>query len=133
MIELPFPHKSLWPNGRAHWADKSRETKKHRVWAKMATLADAARPAAPKRLVATFYAKPRGPLPDKDNATAALKAYQDGIADAYGIDDAGFEQPTVIIGERCQNGKVVITLEDATTFRAIGDIIKPIIAGITER
>lgn len=115
MIELPFPHKALWPNGRPHWGAKAREVKKHRAWAKNATLADRTRPETVTRLVATFYPKPRGPAPDKDGCSASLKAYQDGIADAYGLDDRTFAEPRIIIGERCQHGKVVIALDATPT------------------
>lgn len=112
MIELPWPHKSLWPNGRGHWAAKSRETKKHHAWAFAATLADSTRPAKPKRLVATFHPKPSGPAPDEDNASASLKAYQDGIADAYKINDATLGQPKILFGERVKGGRVSIFLSE---------------------
>lgn len=128
MIELPFPHKALWPNGRAHHMAKSREVKKHRQWARAATLADRARPERIGRLVVTVYPKPRGPLPDADNASAAVKAYQDGIADAYGIDDRTLGQPRIQFGERCQHGKFVIDFADEA--RPIGEIIAPIIASM---
>ncbi|MFD1104599.1 hypothetical protein [Sphingobium olei] len=116
-IELPYPHKALWPNGRSHWAAKGRETKKHRQWAHAALLA-AVPPAfkhdgSPLRLRATFFAKPRGPEPDKDNASASLKAYQDGIAQALGMDDRTFGQPIVHIAGRDPLGRVVIEVEPA--------------------
>jgi crossover junction endodeoxyribonuclease RusA len=126
MIELPYPHKALWPNGRAHHMAKSREVKKHRQWARYATLADNARPETLRRLVVTVYPKPRGPLPDEDNTSAAVKAYQDGIADAYGIDDRTLGQPRIQFGERCAEGKFVIDFSDDA--RPIGEIIEPIIA-----
>jgi hypothetical protein len=126
VIELPYPHKALWPNGRPHPLAKSREVKKHRGWAKLATLADSTRPERIGGIVLTVYPKPRGPLPDKDNAAAALKAYQDGIADAYGVDDRTFPQPRIQFGERCKDGKFVIALDGEA--RPIGEIIKPIVA-----
>lgn len=113
MISLPYPHKALWPNGRPHWAAKARETKKHRGWARLATLADPTRPDNPGRIIATFYPKPSGPLPDKDGCSASLKAYQDGIADAYGIDDSAFAEPRILFGERCRDGGVSIVIEAA--------------------
>lgn len=125
MIELPYPHKALWPNGRPHPMAKARETKKHKGWANLAVRADPTRPANVSRLVVTVYPKPRGPLPDKDNVSAALKAYQDGIAEALGINDRTLAEPRIQFGERCQHGKFVITLEDEA--RPIGEIIKPII------
>lgn len=132
MIELPYPHKALWPNGRPHWAAKHRETKKHRGWAKTATLADRTRPEKPARLVATFYPKPKGPLPDRDGCSASLKAYQDGIADAYGIDDSTFAEPRIQFGERCANGKVVIHIDEVETFQAFGDVAARVVAKAAE-
>lgn len=111
MIELPYPHKVLWPNGRTRKPGyKAAETRKHLQWAYAATLADNTRPASFSRLLVTVYPKPSGPMPDKDNAAAAVKAYQDGIAKAYGINDATLEQPIVQFAERCQHGKFVVVL-----------------------
>lgn len=108
MIELPYPAKILWPNGRGHWGSKGRETKKHRGWAYAATLADATRPAAFSRLVVTVYPKPRGPLPDRDGVVGAMKAYQDGVADACRINDRELLEPRVQFAERCAEGRFVL-------------------------
>lgn len=99
IIQLPYPHKALWPNGRAHWGAKAKQTKDHRLWAFMAT--KAALPVCfrsngeriPVRLIVS--AKPKGPLPDKDNALAACKAYLDGIAEALGVNDNMFDPQPV--------------------------------------
>ncbi len=107
---------------------KSREVKKHRQWARLATLADNTRPGEVRQLVVTVYPKPRGPLPDNDNTSAAVKAYQDGIADAYGVDDRTFAQPRIQFAERCEHGKFVIHFADDA--RPIGEIIAPIIANL---
>lgn len=95
IIQLPYPHKALWPNGRAHWGTKASETKKHRAWAVMAT--NAARRGftpvftdgpIPVRLIVSC--KSRGVEPDRDNCLAAAKAYFDGIAQELGINDSRF-------------------------------------------
>ena len=99
LIDLPFPAAPLWPNKRAHWAAKAREAKKHRVWACMATKATNAKLDAVKRIRITVYPKARGPAPDRDNCIAAFKAYQDGIADGLGFNDATFPAPEVRISE----------------------------------
>lgn len=128
MIELPFPHKALWPNGRPHHMTKAREVKKHRAWAKLATQADRARPERITGLVVTVYPKRFGPAPDKDNAGAAVKAYQDGIAEAYGVDDRTFSEPKILFGERCKDGKFVIDF--ATEARPVGELAKSIVERI---
>ena len=110
IIELPFPASILWPNGRGHHMRKHKATKAHKGWARVAALAKRAdAPAGNQlRLVATFHCKTAGPLPDKDNAGASIKAYQDGIAWALGVDDRHFGQPVVQFGDRVKYGKVVI-------------------------
>lgn len=96
-IDLPYPHKALWPNGRAHWAAKNTQTQKHREWAHLATLEALAggEAFAPSQIIIHVHAKPRGPFPDKDNCIAAYKAFQDGIADALALNDATFPAPQV--------------------------------------
>ena len=111
-IHLPYPHKALWPNGRAHWAAKARETKKHHSWAHTATLAVDDRPkVSDDKLTVhiTVHGKPTGPLPDEDNVAAAFKAYQDGIASAIGIDDRHFAAPTVSFADT-RTGKFVVEI-----------------------
>ncbi len=111
MIALPYPAAQLWPNGRYHWSVRARQIKKHREWARLATLADNTRPATVGRIIATLYPKPRGPAPDRDNTIAAIKAYLDGIADALGVNDRTFPVPVILFGERTAHGGVVIALE----------------------
>ncbi len=110
-LELPFPNKLLWPNGRTRSPHaKARVVKKHKAWAHTAALAERASAPAGEhlQLVATFSCKPAGPLPDKDNAGASLKAYQDGIAAALGVDDRHFAQPVVLFGARVKGGAVTV-------------------------
>lgn len=114
MIELPFPAKILWPNGRGHHMVKHRETKKHKEWARRATLAayPGYRPESTVTLIATFYPKTANTI-DKDNASAALKAYQDGIASALRVDDSTFNEPRIHFGEPVKGGKVVVRIGEA--------------------
>lgn len=103
-VELPWPHKALWPNGRPHHMAKAREVKKHRQWANTATLAAYGAFAEvlfdhlfddPIPIHIIVHAKPKGPLPDKDGCVSASKAFLDGIADRLGINDRHFAAPTV--------------------------------------
>lgn len=114
MIELPWPHKPLWPNGgQGNRYAKARETKKHKEWAWAAALAaGVAAPDGRISVLAIFYPKPRGPAPDKDNCEASLKAYLDGIAKAMGVDDRLFDPRVEIASERLS--KVVISIEGAS-------------------
>ncbi len=120
LIELPWPAKILWPNGRTRsFMARHREFQKHKNWAKLAALA--AIPRHDRCLVlleqrlqwsATFYPKTRHSI-DDDNARASLKAYQDGIALALGVDDKFFNAPAIHFAEPVKNGKVVIVVEGA--------------------
>lgn len=47
---------------------------------------------------------------DRDNLLAACKAYQDGIADALGIDDTIFEPIVLRRGDVLRGGKVIVTI-----------------------
>lgn len=114
MIELPFPAKILWPNGRTRstgW--KAAEFRKHKQWAFLA--AKAVLPPCfkwsgePVTWSATFYPKTRNAI-DDDNARASLKAYQDGLALALGINDSLFDAPTIHFAEPVKNGRVVIVI-----------------------
>jgi crossover junction endodeoxyribonuclease RusA len=101
MIVLPYPDKALWPNGRAHWAVKAREVKKHRQWAAIATKAARIRLGdSPIPVHIICHPKGRGPAPDRDGIVSAVKSYIDGIADALGINDRHFAAPTVEIGDK---------------------------------
>ena len=110
MIVIAWPHKSLWPNGRAHWATKAREAKKLRQEAAWATKAASIRIGdSPIPIHITVHPKAKGPAPDVDNCVAAIKSGIDGIADALGINDSHFAAPTVtILPER--TGQFIITI-----------------------
>jgi crossover junction endodeoxyribonuclease RusA len=108
VIVLPFPHKALWPNGRAHWAIKAREAKKLRQEAAWATRAASLRIGdSPIPLHITVHPKRTGPAPDRDNIIAAAKHALDGIADALGINDRHFAAPTVTISNQ-RTGQFII-------------------------
>jgi hypothetical protein len=90
-VALPFPHKLLWPNGsRGHVQAVSREKRKHKLWADGAALeavqrcVDAIVVTPLVRVHIVVHAKPKGPLPDRDNCVAAAKAYLDGSPSALG-------------------------------------------------
>lgn len=112
-MKLPFPHKALWPNGRAHWAVKAREFKKHREWARVATLEAIPRcfswNGEPIRLTYTITPKTAHKI-DVDNCIAAMKAYQDGIAAALVIDDANFAAPVIKFAEPEKPGRVEVEI-----------------------
>ena len=110
-IDLPWPDRILWPNGpqarnRGHMASG---VQKHRTWAHMATLEALGRTAGftPARIIIHVHAKPKGPLPDRDNCIAACKALFDGIADGLGTNDRFFPTPEVEFAQP-REGRIVV-------------------------
>lgn len=97
-LDLPYPHKLLWPNGsRGNHRAVAGEKRKHKDWATQTMLGKPA-PALtagllPIRLI--VHPKPVGPLPDRDNCVAALKVYLDAISKRIGVNDKNFAAPTV--------------------------------------
>jgi crossover junction endodeoxyribonuclease RusA len=90
-FDLPFPSPDLSPNARLHWAAKAKAVRIARKQAWALTLAAGAKslPWRGVHLVMTFCPPDRRHY-DRDNLIARMKAAQDGIADAIGIDDARF-------------------------------------------
>lgn len=113
VIDLPFPAKPLWPNGRAHWAEKARAVKSHREWARIAALASGANWSGFKdgvSLAVTVHPKTRHPI-DRDNCVASLKSYIDGLADALGVDDRTFNTPSITFAEPIKGGRMTLTVQ----------------------
>lgn len=67
-------------------------------------------PAVPARLVCTIHPKTANAI-DEDNAVAAMKAYQDGIAGALGINDGSLAAPRIIFGSPIKGGAVFVEVE----------------------
>lgn len=110
-IELPFPDKPLWPNKSAHHMAVYRARKKHKAWAELSARAEGwTLPEGTIRLAYTVHPKTRHAI-DKDNAIAAMKAYQDGIAAALKVDDSTFEEPTITFAEPRKGGAVIVHVE----------------------
>lgn len=113
-IVIGYPAKELWPNGRPHHMAEARARKKARTEAAWLALS-ASKPVLgdgpiPVRLI--VHAKQYGPLPDRDNCSAAIKSHLDGIADAIGINDRNFAAPTVEFAPD-RSGKFVIEIGEA--------------------
>lgn len=105
IINLPYPPAHCWPNSRSrsHWP-KTNSVKKARGWAFAETLAMGIRHGSlngpwPLPIGFTVMPKTRGPCPDRDNCTAAAKAYLDGICEALGINDRHVALCAAVISE----------------------------------
>lgn len=111
-IELPFPAKVLWPNGRTrNHQYRHAEFKKHKGWAQQLMQTSIPRcfkwNGEPIRLRYTITPKTAHPI-DRDNCIAAMKAYQDGFALALCIDDQHFATPEIVFAEPEKPGRVVV-------------------------
>jgi len=104
VVTIPAtPTRTLSPNGRAHWRRKHADAKDLKSAARWATVnALFANQGGRGNWTGTSitlnwlvaWEKGRRRM-DSDNLIAALKAAQDGIADALGIDDKAFTVGTV--------------------------------------
>lgn len=112
LIELPWPPASLSGHNKGHWHAKSGLVKRHRDWARLATLA--VRPSVPAvgdiRLSVTFYPPDR--RGDRTNYPNRIKPYFDGVADALKVNDRRF-LPAYFFAEPTREAKVVILIGGA--------------------
>lgn len=109
MIVLQFPPSSLSGHNKGHWRAKAAETKKHREWARLATLAAAPSIPASGDIRLHIHFIPPDRRGDRTNFANRLKPALDGIAEALGVNDSRF-LPHYTFGEPEKPGRVVVTL-----------------------
>ena len=98
IVTIPqTPTRNLSPNGRAHWRRRHADAKELTSAARWATInalysqIGAGAMGDGRRTLHWLVAWEKGrKVMDQDNLIAALKAAQDGIADALGLDDRLF-------------------------------------------
>lgn len=117
-IILPWPARPLWPNKRSFWASKARAVLAARTCAWEETLLaawaqdqssetiDLSRAEIPVEIT---FNPPNRIRRDRDNQSAACKAYLDGLADAMGINDTKFV-PTPHQGAIVRGGQVIFRI-----------------------
>lgn len=123
-ITLPFPPSSLSGHNKGHWRDDAAIVRKHRQWARAATLA--ARPSIPAEgdiIVSVTFVPPdrRG---DRVNFANRMKPYFDGIAAALGVNDARF-LPRYHFAQPEKPGRVEVRLGQHLTPPAIPPDLSP--------
>lgn len=106
-IIFDYPPKELSPNARVHRAVLAKKKSSYKndchIIAKM-NLPLIEHYEIPLKI--TFHPRTAHKV-DKDNCIAAFKAGQDGIANAWGVDDSRFD-PQYDIGEPVKGGRVVV-------------------------
>jgi crossover junction endodeoxyribonuclease RusA len=112
-IDLSWPAKELSPNARVHFMVLSRFKKAAKNEAGWAT-----------KIVRPFDWGHDGPIAvgikacppknwatgDKDNLVSRMKAHLDSIAEVLGVNDKQFDSPIVTWGDKCERGKVTVTI-----------------------
>jgi crossover junction endodeoxyribonuclease RusA len=110
MIELPWPHKDLSPNGRVHWARKAKATASYRSECGWRARAQGVSPVDADRVKMTIrFCPPDMRRRDMDNLISATKALRDGLMDALGVDDSRFVV-TYEMGEPIKGGAVMVQI-----------------------
>lgn len=97
-IELPWPPKELSPNARPTWREKAFAVRTARAGAFLDAFSECNRtgfaiPHTGERIPVrwTFHPPDDGRERDEDNIVASMKAYQDGLAQALGVNDKRFK------------------------------------------
>jgi len=108
-VTLPWPSSILsgHAQGNGRWA-KIAATKKHREWARLATVASGVRmlPDAGD-IPIHFRFEPPDRRGDRTNFPNRLKPYIDGIADALGVNDSRF-LPSYEFAPPAKPGAVIV-------------------------
>jgi crossover junction endodeoxyribonuclease RusA len=111
-VTLSWPHKDLSPNARVHWARKAQLVKLERAdagWRTVCALGTSVKPKWPSATVSMTFCPPDKRRRDKDNLIASMKAANDGISDALGVDDSRFVS-TYQMGSPVKGGAVIVTI-----------------------
>jgi crossover junction endodeoxyribonuclease RusA len=110
-VTLPWPNKTLSPNARVHWAKKAAATKAARTEATWLIRARGKQRgwSAGAAYVTMVFCPPDHRRRDLDNLIASMKASNDGIADALGVDDSRFIS-TYSMGQPVKGGAVFVTI-----------------------
>jgi crossover junction endodeoxyribonuclease RusA len=109
VIELPFPDAKLAGHNTGHWKALSGVVRKHREWAKFATLSAAigVHDTGDILLLVTFI--PPNRRGDRINFSNRMKPYFDGIAEALGVNDSRF-LPAYKYADPQMPGKVIVEI-----------------------
>lgn len=111
-LYLPWPEKSLSPNARVHWTTLARAKKSAKnVAFHLVKASRIGKIEADSIKVKYTFFPPDRQARDADNLISSMKAAQDGIALAIGIDDSKWQTSYEIKSAIEKNGMVKIELE----------------------
>lgn len=114
-ILLPWPDKRLSPNARVHWRALAAAKKSAKAAAYYTALGDGVGriDAASLKVRYTFF-PPDSRRRDVDNLIASMKAANDGIALAIGVDDSKWLIEIAPFGDVHPTGQVKVEIEVAS-------------------
>jgi crossover junction endodeoxyribonuclease RusA len=113
-IILPWPDKRLSPNARVHWSTLAGAKKKAKEVAYYCALGSGVRKIPPASLKVRYtFCPPDNRRRDVDNLIASMKAANDGIALAIGVDDSKWQIEIAPLGDVHPTGQVKIEIEVA--------------------
>ena len=112
VIDLPWPHKSLSPNARIHWAPKAKLTASYRSECGWRARAQGVYPTDADRVRMTItFCPPDARRRDVQNMIGSVKALVDGLQDALGLDDSRFVI-AYVLGPIVKGGAVRVEIEE---------------------
>ena len=109
-IILPWPPWQLSGHTGVHWRAKATLTKKHREWARLATLEAGVRAPETGDILLRVLFIPPDRRSDRTNFANRCKPYFDGIADALGVNDRRFV-PGLVFLEPQAPGQVIVEIQ----------------------
>lgn len=99
-ITLPWPPSTLSPNARQHWAALAKAKKRYLNACCLSVLQQrVATPSAPRLDVSLLFVPPDRRRYDCDGLLSRMKAGLDGVASAWGIDDAQFVRMSASVSD----------------------------------
>lgn len=113
-ICLPWPDPALFPNRRTHWHtlyELRTEAKRTAYMLTHEAMQGKSMSMGSGNVPIEYeFCYPTNGKRDRDNLLSAEKGFQDGIADALGIDDTRFEPVTLRRGENVSGGAVIVRI-----------------------
>ena len=111
-IILPWPAPVLFPNAQRqkHWTTRAQAAREQRAYSKALAYPFRDHDLAPPCRVVYTFCKPDYRVRDLNGCYGAIKAAEDGIADALEIDDRHFYPVTLKWGETGDGGRVVVEI-----------------------
>lgn len=115
-ITLPWPHQDLSPNSRVHWrtvAKRKKAAKETALWATTYGAKGEWRVGQENARIklSLRFAPPSNRHYDLDGLISRFKAYQDGIAQAIGVNDRNFSYGVIEMLPKQKGGLVYVTVE----------------------